>query len=550
MRTPAVALLALTLAACLAACEPGAPSDRDDAPRWIDVTIGGIPPRDRALLVLPPAGFLVDVRFPPRAETVPDTLSLRLRPWSGAGDRVLDTPLVRRDDGATFRIPETPKLLETPQTPETPETGETPRPLRLEPGSYTIWATVDWADGTTESVSLAVAVREPSRPAPLAGGQWIQLDFEADRDGDAMADLPADLASFGLASGHSPSVDMRIESWVISEIVRRTAAFYDVNPSDLPEGDPLPIVFSADAPDYGPYTRICVAGASPTGGSIIGNVLLDPGNQDRSDEACDDFLPSGVFPRELHYYAGEPSFQAAFGPLLETPAGHHPLDPVVLSPDYDPALPEQRTRRAALARGVETLAQLVASVTAHEAGHAMGLVPPGAPGAGLYGGEQGSNFTHNLTPDGEVPDEKLLMNPGPTLSFDDLAGTGGTPLPRLRALNFAYLQGRLVLDARIDGIHPPPVLDAVSPSQVSTDGGLLVGIEVRGRGLLPDPSLLLRGPTDYWIEPLSTILGLPDAPDRVVGSLLAPTLLPGFYDVELTNRDGQRATLSRALEVR
>lgn len=525
--TPRLGVVLLLLG--LSACGPEPSPGPAPAAHWIDVTVDGIPPQDRQLLVLPPAGFLVDVRIPSRADTVPDTLAVRLRPWSGSPDRILEPPLVRRDDGATFRVPEE---------------------MRLEPGSYTVWATVDWADGATESVSLPVAVREPSRPAPLAGGQWIQLDFEADRDGDALADFPADLASFGLASGRSPSVDMRIESWVIDEILARTAALYTANPSELPGGDPLPIVFSAEAPAYGPYTRICVAGASPGESSIIGNVLLDPGNQERSDEACDDFLPSGVFPRELHVYADDPSFQAVFGPLLETPAGLHRLDAVVLSPAYEPALPEQRQRRDVLARGVETFAQLVASVTAHEVGHAMGLVPPGAPGRGLYGGEQGADFTHNQSAAGTVPDDELLMNPGPSFSFDDLAGTGGARLPRLRALNFAYLQGRLILDPRVDGIHPPPVLEAVTPSRISTDGGLLVGIEVSGRGLLPDPSLLLRGPTDYWIEPLTTVLGLPQAPDRVRGTLLAPTLLRGVYDVELTNRDGQRATLSGALEVR
>jgi hypothetical protein len=154
---------------------------------------------------------------------------------------------------------------------------------------------------------------------PLAGGQWIQLDFDADRDADALADFPVDLASFGLAGGLSAAVDMRVESWVIREIIARAGAFYDENPSDLPGGDLLNIKFSADPRPDGPYTRICVAGATPGEGSIIGNVLLDPGNQDKSDEACDDYLPSGVFPREIEYYQDDPSYQAAFAPMLEPP---------------------------------------------------------------------------------------------------------------------------------------------------------------------------------------------------------------------------------------
>ena len=468
----------------------------------------------------------MDVDLPPEAGP-PDTLAVYLSPWAGGEDRPLGSPVARREGGATFRIPED---------------------ASLDPGSYTIWATADWSDGAIESVSMAVAVREPSEPAPLEGGQWVQLDFEADRDGDDLPDFPADLMAFGLAGGLSTSVDLRIEAWVIDEITRRTRVHYDVNPSGLPGGDPLPLVFSAQPPSEGPYTRICVAGASPAEEPIIGNVLLDPGNRDRSDEACDDFLPSGVFPRELLYYEDDPAFLAAFGPLLGRPAGADPLDPIVVSEGYDASDPAQAARRQVLERAVAGFSQAVASVVAHEAAHAMGLVPPGSPGEGLYGGEDGSAFTHNLTPLGDVPDENHLMNPGPTFSFDDLAGTDG-PLT-LRPLNFAYLHGRVLLDARIDAVRPPPLLAGVTPSRIETGSSLLATLEIEGRGLSTAPTLILRGPTDFLVTHAATITGRDGEPDRVLGNVLAPTLVPGSYDVELTNPDGQRDTLTRALEVR
>ncbi len=560
-RTAARRSTALLLAGCLAgallACDPPTDSDVPELapalpnspnptnPTWIEVTIGGIPERDRGLLVLPPSGFFIDVHFPQPDAVIPETLGLAIRPWAPGTQIVLSDPVVRRPDGATFSVGDHSNWIAAADDGDSATTGPV-----LAPGSHTLWATVERRDGATESVSLAVAVRAPTGPSPLAGGQWVQLDFEADRDGDTMPDFPADLATFGLASGLSPAVDIRMESWVIAEIVDRTSAFYRANPSQLPGGDPLAVRFSADPPPRGPYSRICVAGETPGEDAFIGNVLLDPGNLDRSDDACDDFLPSGVFPRELVYYADVPAYEEAFGPLLAAPAGSDPLDIVVLGATYDPGDPDQRARRETLTRGVETFAQAVASVVAHEAGHAMGLVPPGRPGVGLYGGNDGRDFTHNLTPQGDVPEESLLMNPGPTLGFEDLAGSNGTPLPRLRELNFAYLQGRVILDRRVDALHPPPKIESISPSTIRTDGALLEIVEVRGTGLLDSPRVILRGELEFPVLHVANLAGQNGAPDTLIGQVLAPTLAPGRYDVEVTNPDGQSATLRDALEVR
>ncbi len=532
--------LALLLAGLLAACEPSPPTDPPPPERsWIELTVGGIPPEDRRLLVLPPSGFLIDVRFPAPDEIVPGSLTVSLRPWTtgdstgavpGAQDeeRVLERPHASRREGATFTVPASAPLA---------------------PGSYTIWASVSRVDGARDAVSLDVAVRYPRTPPPLAGGQWIQLDFSADRDGDGLADFPADLATFGLATGRFPAVDIRVEAWVIDEIVSRTAAFYRANPSGLPRGDPLDIHFSPDPPREGEYTRICVAGRTPGEDSFIGNVLLDPGNLDRADDACDDYLPSGVFPRELTYYAEAPAYRAAFGPLLDAPAGSHPLDRVVVGPFHDPRDPLQQARREVLRNGVETFAQLVASVVAHEAGHAMGLVPPGPPGAGLFGGTEDTDFTHNLRPDGSVPEETLLMNPGPSFGFDELAGTNGAALPRLRALNFAYLQGRVLLEPSVDAIHPPPRVAAISPVSIQRDESLLTVIEIQGQAFL-DPIVTLVGPTTFPVLPVGELPAAEGGAATLVGQLLTPTLIPGRYDVEIENRDGQRARLPGALEVR
>ena len=75
-------------------------------------------------------------------------------------------------------------------------------------------------------------------------------------------------------------------------------------------------------------------------------------------------------------------------------------------------------------------------------------------------------------------------------------------------------------------------------------------LEIEGRGLREGPTVILRGPADYLVAHAATITGRDGESDRVIGSVLAPTLVPGRYDLEVTNQDGQRDTLTGALEVR
>jgi len=93
---------------------------------------------------------------------------------------------------------------------------------------------------------------------------------------------------------------------------------------------------------------------------------------------------------------------------------------------------------------------------AHETGHALGLVAPGKPGAGLFGGDTGEAFAHAVTPDGEPAAGPSLMDPGRSLRFEDLAGAGATGELRFRPIDYAYLRDRLVLSEKAHtGAIPP-----------------------------------------------------------------------------------------------
>ena len=84
---------------------------------------------------------------------------------------------------------------------------------------------------------------------------------------------------------------------------------------------------------------------------------------------------------------------------------------------------------------------------AHESAHALGLVPAGRPGVGLFGGEEkdGAEYAHNLDIRGNTPETPWLMNVGGEFRFEDLAGQGPGGELRFRPLNHAYLKDRVVL---------------------------------------------------------------------------------------------------------
>ena len=84
---------------------------------------------------------------------------------------------------------------------------------------------------------------------------------------------------------------------------------------------------------------------------------------------------------------------------------------------------------------------------AHESAHALGLVPAGRPGVGLFGGSEadGASYAHNINLAGNPESQPWLMNEGREFSFEDLAGLGEAGELRFRPLNHAYLKDRVVL---------------------------------------------------------------------------------------------------------
>jgi hypothetical protein len=166
--------------------------------------------------------------------------------------------------------------------------------------------------------------------------------------------------------------------------------------------------------------------------------------------------------------AGTPVISAALDPIepgIGAPVGTHPADAIVLDDAFDAdALdvdPELLALYADLRRIARQIALAVASVAAHEMGHAMGLMPDGPPPGGVFGGDADVTFMGALRTDShhaDFPGLNLMQAGGDLLGLvDDAVPTLELPRGvdlltiaeilalenRLSPYSRAYLQRRL-----------------------------------------------------------------------------------------------------------
>ena len=518
-----LALLLLSLGAALTCVPSDGPKPR------VVPSLNGVPSPYNQLLVVPPSGFAVTVEL--TATGIPIDLSslvVALVPWDGGSFVDLSPLMVPTAYGAA---------------------GLVPASMALATGNYTLTAIVRDTSGATGLGTLGFAVRNFVNQAPPIGStQTIWYDFAADRDGNGQPDFPADLAVFGLGSSADPGLSAQVESLVIDALLARVGeAYYEADPLGL-GWDPVLVDFSDSGPAGPTTTRICVAGAAPGQPSLVGSILIDRNNQNKASVECGSIPPTGIFPRGLKWFQGQADFNAVFAPLMPalggTPVGQHPLDAVVLDPAFDPgqASPEALARYDAIFGAIEAFANALGTVVAHETGHALGLVEPGLPGGGLFGGTSGANLAHNVQADGTtVPPQPYLMNAGNTFTFSKLAGINGQPLPYLRPLNHAYLRDRVVQDPGVTALLLPPAISGISPLTIVNDYTV---VTVTGSNFAATPAMHLvgsNGTFDLFAEKFVSS-------QQATGAVITDGVPPGLYLLQLVNPDGQ-ATVNASLVV-
>jgi hypothetical protein len=517
---PTIALALLALLFLGATCDPSGPS--------VSVTLHAVEDDLNDLLVVPQdSDLFLNASLVAGASPVdPASVNVMIVPWSGA-------PAVT---GVVLSSSATAALALVPAG-------------SLAEGTH---AGLIWVKDTAGRVGLGrldFAVRARPGPPPIGTGQKIWYDFTSDRDGVPGPDFPVDLQAFGLGSAAAPALSAQVEAGVRDALLARVEdVYYGEDPNGTGADDPVEVGFHEADPGGPDVTRICVGGEDPSGGNTIGSILIDPNNSNRASVECASIPPTGIFPREILAYQGQYAFQTAFDPLMPSrggvPVGAHPLDPIVLAPGFDPggATAEELARWSAITNAVQVFADALGSIVAHETGHALGLVAPGPPGVGLHGGQSGPAYAHDVTSDGVTsPAPNYLMKHGGTFNFARLAGLQGNPLPFLRALDFAYLRDRVMTDASVTQLLPPPTLSGVTPNHLTTSAV----VTVTGTNLAATPSLRLRSATytyhligEQWLS--ST---------EMTGFVSYLQVPPGLYDLVLENPDGQEAALLAAVTI-
>jgi len=512
----------------------GNTGDVDQTPPTISISLDDIPDDMNDVLVAPPGGFQITVHFDSgggslvRPETLEAYSLLDLGPYAKLSNL-----------GPMFESTPTRAVLEIPPSPSIART------------THLVFAGVSDRAGNGQFAVFAFGVRDFVLGAPMGTLQTIFLDFDQNRSLGPDIDFLESLREFGLSSATAPAIEAQVRNLIVAEIVSRTQAYFE-SIGSLPGDAPVNIQFQSSLPGV-PHSRLCVGGESSAGSIFLGAAPLDMHNAAKTSDDCSLSPQFGVFPHAIdNLWGGSADFQAAFDGvdpgLGGVPVGEDPLDVTILDPGFHVATASsaQLDRLLAIVDAVDAFSQTIATAIAHETGHMLGLTAPGPTPAGLYGGASGNAKDHNVTVAGTTPSQNYLMNPGGSFSFAEISGRGAD-LPVFRPLSWAYLHDRIALNSQVTGLYLAPTLQSIDPGSVSFGGGYQANFELLGANFTPTigVKLLNGGPIPYSVSSAVVAAGGASA-TATISSFLVP---PGTYDVQLTNADGQQATLLAALQV-
>lgn len=418
----------------------------------IAIRVNGLDERIGRDLWLPTAGWVLEIELPEGLpEGLDETLRVELREErTGTTIEIVDQ-LERRGRRAFFVVPESLGLIE---------------------GLFSVRASLrDEADREL-ATHHRLRIRTWLGGPPIGSRQVIAFDFSVDRDEDGRADFEQDLVRLGLVAPDAPGIAAAAAERLAARALDRVRAAYD--PTDDPndtglERDPVRVRFVRNAERSPFVTRICVGGQNLAHPGSVGNVRYDPHNKVKGAPECgprDGDPAAGLFPSELAIYRDDPLWRELLDPFDPerggVPLGAREGDAArIESPGPGDGV-DRDARAEAIDLAIDVLGHALGTVMAHEAAHALGLVPPGRPAVGLLGGDAGSGdgYAHNdrrglpaAPRDAAGGDEvgnggPWLMDAGPGVRFADLAGRGEAGPLRFRPLNHAYLRDRVVLRKR------------------------------------------------------------------------------------------------------
>ncbi len=416
-------------------------STLDLAPPTVTATVNGIPEARRDGMVLPPSGWVVDVTFSDASSqwVAVGELEVELSGGTGPSPQALLADAQLDYGTARLRISDSAPLSE---------------------GTWTLVVrATDLSGNVGASSVIAFEVDERSSGVmPFERTQVVWVRTDLDRDGSGAPDFAEDLLRLGLATAGDPvGSNAWLEQVTLQGILAKTNTLYERDPSGEPlEDGSVQVRFTTFEPIALQHAQIALGGLDPEGDrtraygdqstGVLGRAFFDYQNRDFSDRNTTNAPGTGVFPAEMFLYQARihqqvyPSYQTTFAsrflPLCPdmggTPAGSHPLDAAVLTPgfDYESASGSERARWNTVMAAIDDWTSVIGVILAHEIGHAVGLVAPGAMPTGLFGD---SSLHDSFAGAAEVM--------APSVGYEAMA----TLNYMVRDLDLAYLRQRVLL---------------------------------------------------------------------------------------------------------
>jgi hypothetical protein len=363
----------------------------------VTATLNGIHASRTSGLVVPPSGFTIDVTVTDNGSQWPDMGSVAVQ-LSGAGPAPgADTLLAAATVGyGTFRV-------------------QVPAANALPAGAWNLTVRVADLSGNIGTTSvLPFSVAQPTgamQPFERPQVVWVRTDL--DRDGNQRADFDDDMLRLGFATPGDPlGTNAWLRRVVLDGVLAKASLLYGRGPRGEPlDSGSVALRFTTRAPIGIVHMQMALGGLDPEGNrtrtygdessGVLGRAYYDYRNGNPSERNTSNSPGLGVFPAEMWLYqtrihlqvwpSYSTSFAQRFRPLCPdmggTPAGAHALDAAVLRADfnYTTATTAQRARWQTVMDAADDWASVIGIILAHEVGHSVGLVAPGASPNGLFG---------------------------------------------------------------------------------------------------------------------------------------------------------------------
>ncbi len=290
-----------------------------------------------------------------------------------------------------------------------------PASLQLTQGTWQLGASVaDLAGNRATCTPVTFEVTEPSaRMLPFDRLQVVWLRADLDRNGNGVPDFDDDMLRLGLATAGDPrGTNAWVRNQVLAGIVAKAHELFGRDASGDPVGTGAsPVRFTLEAPAGLPHMQVAIGGLDPLGNpartygdtstGVLGRARYDHRNQNLEERNTDAGAGLGVFPGEMYLYQARvhrqlypysltwfaQRFMALCPDMGGTPAGSGSLDAQVLRDEFEwsQANSTAQARWSQVLQAADDWAVVTGIITAHEVGHSLGLVAPGASPNGLLG---------------------------------------------------------------------------------------------------------------------------------------------------------------------